>query len=208
MTLILGIDPGSKTTGWCLYDTQNFVRSCGEFQQQEVSDECCMARSTAETVVIEKPVGQGPTRPDMVETGIVAGRLFERWKMPSANWITRLEVRKTLSDVLHGTIQVRNDASVWAALVAYFGHDSDRKPKRKKGVVIDQGGPLGEVKGHARAALAVALAFHLMQQAKEEHPLRTTPHPVDLLDALQDTVHVELGRRIKSDPIKKAKEGP
>lgn len=173
MTLILGIDPGSKTTGWCLYDTGNTVWANGEFHQHEVSSECLRARSDAARVVVEKPVGQGPTRPEMVETGIVAGRLFEVFRMfaspwPPPDWVKRLDIRRTLQAAVHGTIQVRNDATVWAALVAYFGHDSDRKPRRKNGVVIDQGGPLGEVKGHARAALAVAVAFHLMQQAKEE----------------------------------------
>lgn len=167
MTLILGIDPGSKTTGWCLYDTQNFVRSCGEFTGSELSDEAWDAVYKADHIAVERPVGQGPTRPDMVETGIVAGILFERVGCAS-KWITRLEVRKTLQAAVHGTIQVRNDATVWAALVAYFGHDSDRKPKRKKGVVIDQGGQLGEVKGHARAALAVALAFWLRSEAAKE----------------------------------------
>lgn len=33
------------------------------------------------------------------------------------------------------------------------------------------------------------------EAAKEEHPLRTTPHPVDLLDASQETIHIESGLR-------------
>lgn len=174
MTLILGIDPGSKTTGWCLYDTKIGVNGSGEVERANMDARLATWRTMADYIVIEKPVGQGPTRPEMVETGIVAGMLFSTMTMrgdkPShlPEWITRLEVRKALQAAVHGTIQVRNDASVWAALVAYFGHDSDRKPKRKKGVVIDQGGPLGEVNGHARAALAVALAFWLRREAAKE----------------------------------------
>lgn len=166
---VLGIDPGA-TTGWCLYvhsDAGAYVESAGTFEQWHGVPSLKLLRT--DYAVIERPKGYGPTRPELVDCGYVCGRIVGEMgrQIPYMDLyeLTRIEVCKTLTEATHGAVRVRNNATAWAALVLLHGEDSDRKPKRKKGVVIDQGGPLGEVSSHARAALAVAVAFALRTEA-------------------------------------------
>jgi hypothetical protein len=75
--------------------------------------------------------------------------------------MTRIEVKKILSAATHGEIIVRNDSTAWAALKLLHGDGCDKKPRRKKGQIVDPGGCIGNVKSHERAALAVAVAWWL-----------------------------------------------
>lgn len=164
---ILGIDPGA-TSGWCLYDTAGYIVGSGEFPGDDFfAIPGPMFRCDA--AVLERPVAHGPTRPQVVDCAWIAGQLWRDMQgmvgREMAHHITRLDVRKALTACTHGVVRVTNDATAWAALVLLHGDDSDRKPKRKKGVVIDAGGPLGEVRGHARAALATAYAWSLLHPA-------------------------------------------
>ncbi len=160
---ILGIDPGA-TTGWCSYDSETrTVLDCGHFAGHEV--EGLPSGALAAVVAIERPKGYGPTRPQLVDCGYVCGRLVE-WAggcmEMEVNELTRLEVCKTLSAAVHGEVNVRTDATAWAALLLLHGGvDAGRKPSKKHG----PGGVLGTVTGHARAALAVAVAYALRQEA-------------------------------------------
>ena len=162
---ILGIDPGSVTSGWALFDTAGFVEASGEFpaEHEDIPESIT---SRADAIVLERPRGYGPSRPDVVECAIVFGDLRRRFlsEVFPTHEMLRKDVCATLTDAVHGVVRVKNDTTAWAALVAYFGDGSDRKPKRKKGVIVEQGGVLGEVKGHARAALAVAVAWWLKKQ--------------------------------------------
>lgn len=157
---IIGIDPGSKTFGWCELDTETrAVRGW----ETNVEGAITWARVVSnDVVVIELPVAQGPTRPDVVEAsrwaGVVEGILLARGPA-EPEVMRRIDVRKTLTEATHGTIHVKNDATAWQALCELWGKGSDKKPKKSKGKVVEAGGPLGEVKGHARAALAVAVAW-------------------------------------------------
>lgn len=173
---ILGIDPGA-TSGWCIYrcgDAVVSVDAAGEFAEDRMLQAIEASRwPFLDAAVIERPVGQGPTRPQVVDCAWVAGQLWRDMLhmlgSEKCHFLTRLQIRQVLTSACHGVVRVTNDATAWAALVAMHGDGSDRKPKRKKGVVIDQGGVLGSVTGHARAALAAAVAWNLIQDGQRSN---------------------------------------
>jgi hypothetical protein len=149
---ILGLDPG-QTSGWCLYDaTERRVLDAGTFPDFQLACIC-----TSDTVaVIERPRAYGPTRPQVVECAYIAGRLFAGIKsvVPDAHEMDRREVKQILTAAVQRDVVVTDDASAWAALKLLHGPDCDKR-----------GGPLHGVKSHARAALAVAVAFALREAA-------------------------------------------
>lgn len=153
MTLILGIDPGA-TTGWALYDTEKrLVVEAGKSRGIDVVAEAEHQASRAGVIVVERPQGYGPTRPQMVDCGYVCGYVVASFTAAGLDVVerTRLEVCKALTEAVHGVVRVRNDATAWAALKLLHGGDGcDRK-----------GGPLYAIKSHSRAALAVAVAYAL-----------------------------------------------
>lgn len=165
---VLGLDPGA-TTGWCLYDDeQRRVLDCGTVPGDSFLDIPRSVWGRVDVAIIERPVAHGPTRPEVVECAWVAGCLWRDMLhllgRSKARQMRRLEVRQVLTAATHGVVRCTNDATVWAALVLLHGEGSDRKPKTRKGEVIDDGGPLGRVTSHARAALAVAVAWTLRAQ--------------------------------------------
>ena len=169
--MILGIDPGA-TTGWCLYDpTARRAIECGEFEGHDYGS-ALHAPEPGDTIVIERPKGYGAmARPQLIDCGYVCGRLVERLARLAlcpctVHELNRLEVCKALTAAVHAQINVRNDATAWAALLLLHGEDAGRKAKVKKGVEVEPAGALGIVTGHARAALAVAVAFAIKNQVK------------------------------------------
>lgn len=167
MTLLLGIDPG-ETIGWCLYDTDD--RRVNAFADYPCED--ALGAGVVEffkqhagrwvQVVIERPkVYGGIARPDVGETCVQFGRLFEMFRQNGSTPCcpTRIEIRKALTDATQGVINVRNDATAWQALKVLHGGDkADKKGGKLHGF-------LG--KGHAKAALAVAVAWDLMHPAEK-----------------------------------------
>lgn len=150
---ILGIDPG-ETSGWCLYDCQSErVLSSGEFAQHNIGP-ARLYEKEPDHIVVERPKGQGPTFPQVVECGIVFGRIVERLTCNdyTPHELFRYQIRKALQEATHGTVRVTNDASVWAALKLLHGGDECAK----------KNGQLYGVKSHGRAALAVAVAWSLL----------------------------------------------
>ncbi len=144
---ILGLDPG-ETSGWCIYDTDTRrVLGCGEFPSHllplDVGDEFDVA-------VIERPRGYGPTFPQVVECGYVCGRMVQMFTSSDdrCEEMLRYDICRILTDTVHGVVRVKNDATAWAALKLIHGDGCHRKD-----------GPLHKVSGHARAALAVAVAY-------------------------------------------------
>lgn len=169
--MILGLDPGA-TSGWCVYDpASRRAIECGEVEGHEYGGTALdlvlhgAGPSALRHVVIERPKGYGPTRPQMVDCGWIGGRLAERVSRRESlqprevHELTRMEVCKILTAAMHGAFNVRNDATAWAALLELHGEQAGRKAQHKKGIEIAPPGPLGIVTGHARAALAVAVAF-------------------------------------------------
>lgn len=163
--ILLGIDPGA-TTGWCAYDTDRRVAiAAGEFREHSMDG---VHLPDWDVCIQERPKGYGATRPDVVDAAYVAGRIAEKVSLSDEYAeLTRHEVCKLLSDATHGEVRVKNNATAWAALVLLHGDGSDAKPRRKKGKIVSPGGAIGEVHGHARAALAVAVAWWLMREGQK-----------------------------------------
>lgn len=182
---ILGIDPGA-TTGWCLYDSvARCVLDAGQFRGHAFDVPArVVARATA--IVVERPVAHGATRPQVVDCAYTAGRivgwlvggwyptagriggwLVGGWYPDAVHELTRREVCRVLTDACHLDTRdrVKNDATAWAALVLLHGEGSDKKPRRRKGEVVDAGGAIGRVTSHERAALAVAVAWSIQAAA-------------------------------------------
>lgn len=156
---ILGIDPGA-TTGWCLYDSvARRVIAAGDFDEHRCAAmwaACCQRKLTVHAIVMERPKGYGPTRPQLVDCGYVAGRIAGWFTSGGCNVeeLTRIEVKNTLREATHGEVSLKNDACVWAALKLLHGEGCDKK-----------GGALHGVRAHERAALAVAVAWALRETA-------------------------------------------
>lgn len=152
--IVLGIDPGA-TVGWCLYD--DFAERVVEAGTLTDGEACGLniqdIAKRSGHIVIERPRGYGPTRPQVVDCGWIGGRIFG--EMLALNFtieaLERIEIRKRLQVATNGIMAVRNDATVWAALKLLHGGDGCDK----------KGGPLYGVKSHARAALAAAVAYGL-----------------------------------------------
>ncbi len=156
VVIILAVDPG-VTSGWCVYDsTAKRVLAAGEFWGWELTPYVFEALIGIKfAMAIERPKGQGPTRPQMVDCGYITGRLVQILAYSFRCQVLELyryEVRKTLANLTHGAVLVRNDAGVWAALVLLHGEGSDVKATTKR-----KAGAIGLATGHARAALAVAV---------------------------------------------------
>lgn len=166
-SLLCGIDPGERT-GWCLYDpdARRVVRAC-TVTQADWPDLDFFTKDTLHFAV-ERPKGYGPTRPQLVECGIVFGQVWGRLCGDNlrAEWLDRREVCMILSDATNGEVRVKNDSTAWAALCLLHGDGADKKPKVHKGVVVEPGGPLAGVRSHERAALAVAVASFLKKGGK------------------------------------------
>ncbi len=169
MSNVLGIDPG-MTTGWVLYDAENrWVRRCGQFSGYE-HDIPEAVLWDADAIVIERPVAHGATRPQVVECAFVAGHLCGQIReLDPVYEITRRDVCKILTDACHLPTKdrVRNDATAWAALKMLHGPGCDRRPRRRQGQIVEEGGCIGNVKSHERAALAAAVAWHLQWSATD-----------------------------------------
>lgn len=148
--LILGLDPGA-TSGWVLYDAEaKRVVDCGTFKEtnapQELVDDL-----RHDYCVIERPVAYGPTRPQVVDCAWHAGQLAI---VMQAIPMTRREVKQLLTEATNRDVRVVDDASAWAALVLLHGEGSDQKPTKKR-----EGGCIGRVTSHERAALALVVAW-------------------------------------------------
>lgn len=170
--IVLGIDPGAST-GWCLYSTRDRrVLDCGEFDFHGTRETIREMSLRADVVVIESLFQpRGNIYPPVVQSAIVEGRLQEAvltFTAQEAQLLSRHDVKLILTAATQRTVVVTDDKTAWQALVLLHGEGSDRKPKRKKGVVVEPGGALGSVTGHARAALAVAVAWSLRQEQQEK----------------------------------------
>jgi hypothetical protein len=147
---VLAIDPGA-TTGWVIYDSEKrCVIERGSFVGHYIV--ATPMWELCDATVVERPVAHGPTRPQVVDCAYVAGRLTERLADLDAavHELTRLDVKKVLTDATFGEVRVKNDATAWAALKLLHGKRCDKK-----------GGPLHGVRSHERAATALAVAYLL-----------------------------------------------
>lgn len=154
---IMGIDPGA-TTGWCLYDAiRGRALASGQFPGADVSLEMREQSRNASVFVIERPMGYGPTYPQVVDAAWYGGQLATLCSASAAP-ITRREIKAILTEATQGDVRVKDDATAWAALKLLHGGESSAK----------KGGPLYGIKAHERAALAVAVAFAIKQASVTE----------------------------------------
>ena len=164
--LILGIDPGA-TTGWCLYDDNaRTVLAAGLFDRHHTTQEMLDCCDGAVCVIEGFADVHAGIYPETVHAARTCGRIEEQLLRVTGalpEEITRHDAKKVLHGAIYGEFPIKKDRDVWAALVLLHGEGSDRKPRKRKGVVVDAGGPLGGVTSHARAALAVAVAYALRE---------------------------------------------
>jgi hypothetical protein len=151
---VLGIDPGA-TTGWCCYDTHTrrvVARGLYEGHDTVVLQP---SGSVATVAVLERLVPHGASYPQVVESAYVAGRIAGELRPAiQVHEMTRAEVRRILQEATHGSVKVKDDKSVRAAVVLLHGGDS----------ATEAGGCLHGVTSHVWAALAVAVAWTLRRE--------------------------------------------
>lgn len=159
---VLGIDPGA-TVGWCVYSTvERRAIASGEFQGDDLPDDVAEQARLCSLIVIESLHDpHANIYPATVRSAITQGHI-ER-QLHTYERMTRHDVKRVLTAAVLREPVVTDDATAWKAVVRLHGEGCDAKPRKKKGVVISPGGALGAVTGHARAALAVAVAFTLRQ---------------------------------------------
>lgn len=161
--LILGIDPGTRETGICGYDSSigrplaNHLFSpgvafCGLFGNDGVISILANWHSHFDAIVIERPTLYGKGGEALVETVIWAGRFFQAAGF-AARFMTRGEVCEHWS--VNG-LGKGKDAIINQKLVdRYGGIDGKKKAVGTKAAP----GPLFGVTGHSRQALALAIAY-------------------------------------------------
>lgn len=159
----MGVDPGA-TTGWCLWDSESkTVAACGEFAKHLCSVEFIVALDQTNLAVVEgfSDVHAG-IYPETVQPAVTCGRLLEfiERRDIKCQEISRMETKRQLELAIRKEFRVLKDKDVWGALQLLHGPGSADKPRVKKGVEVTPGGVLARVRDHARAALAVAVAWH------------------------------------------------
>ena len=148
---IVALDPGA-TTGYVVYDTKaRRVVARGEFHGHDTV--CLWSAIPLHVVAVERLVPHGASYPQVVEAAYIAGRIVGQIQLV-VHEMKRTEVRGILQEATHGAVKVKDDKSVWAALLELHGGES----------AGERGGLLHGVRSHERAALAVAVAFVLRQQ--------------------------------------------
>lgn len=170
MTTILAIDPG-KTSGWVHYDLKS--RSpigYGNFEGHQYPPFVADDAKWADHVVFEgmERVHAG-IYPDTVTAAYHLGRMVERMSLALGRPVVEMDrhiVKQILTDATLGSVRVKNDTTAWAAMILMHGEGCDakgRKGNAKKGIAAVEPGILAGVSGHARAALAVAVAFAIRE---------------------------------------------
>ena len=159
---VFALDPGA-TTGWVIYDTEaRRAIESGCFPGSEWPKQLMALCWGADVRVIERPMGYGATRPQVVDCAWVAGILTGSMRQGGleVHEMKRHEIKVILSDATLRDIVVKNDATAWAAILMLHGGEQAAK----------KGGPLHGVKSHGRAALAAAVAWDLMSRERAVRP--------------------------------------
>lgn len=139
---ILGIDPGTTESGWCLLTPENTVEA-----GISPNDKLLYAIQTmpADVMACEIFEARGmPIGNESIETIIFTGRLIQAWGGKFAR-VKRSEVKRNLC----GSLKAK-DSNVRQAIIDLFGGSSAIGKKANPG-------PLYGVSSHAWAALGVAL---------------------------------------------------
>lgn len=163
---LLAIDPGTKQSGWVMYDTvHGSVVECGVWENGALLR--MVGWGVADELVFEMIASQGmAVGAETFETCVWLGAFCARFCEASGRawagmsdertpWLTRSRIK----GIICGS-QKANDSNIRRALLDMWGGDAAGR----------KGGPLAEVKTHAWQALAVAVAYEkLVQYRKVKH---------------------------------------
>ena len=149
--MVIGIDPGTVQSGWCLFDGQRVLNS-GVESNAGILNLVCSAHTYPLAVEMVASYGM-PVGREVFETVRWIGRFQQAYPAPER---VQLIYRRDVKLHLCGTVRAK-DANVWQALVDKLGPVGTKASP----------GPLYGVKSHARSAVAVAvLAVHNLEQMK------------------------------------------
>lgn len=147
MTEILGIDPGTAESGWCLFDGARVI-DCGVLKNEVIL--CLLGadwRFEAENIAIEMVASYGmAVGREVFETCVWVGRFQQAWRSPDQ---VRMVYRREVKQNLCGNQQAK-DANIRQALLDRIGPRGTKKAP----------GPTYGVSSHAWSALAVAVTAH------------------------------------------------
>jgi hypothetical protein len=150
--VILAIDPGPDCSGWVLYDEHaRRVERCGDDTDNSTLEwEVHVHALTGQPTVCEwvENYGKSPGQ-SVFRTCKQIGRFEHIGEQSTFQELTRREIKLHLCGTMRS-----GDANVRAALVDKFGGSRAAAVGTKK-----TPGPLYNVKGHASAALAVAVTW-------------------------------------------------
>lgn len=159
MTVILGIDPGTEKSGWCLYDGERVIGSGVDANQKLLYGLNDMG---ADELAIERIQGYGMVvGREVFETCEMVGRLAQAWKgsLP-ASLIYRRDIKIHLCGVSSA-----KDANVRQALLDRFERSGGGKTPQVGTKSLP--GPLYGVSSHAWSALAVAVVARSLTEGKK-----------------------------------------
>lgn len=144
MTTILGIDPGTTQSGWCLLHPSGKVDAGVSDNDQLLYG---LGDMPADVLAVELFEARGmPIGNESIETILYTGRLIQAWGYSTVRRVKRSEVKRHLC----GSLRAK-DANVRQAILdAYGGKEVAIGRKANPG-------PLYGVTSHAWAALAVAI---------------------------------------------------
>ena len=143
---LFAIDPGTTQSGYCTFDDNGRVVDADVVSNDYILS--ILRSEVAGPVVIEMMSSYGmPVGKEVLETLVWTGRFVEA-KRSDVTRIFRKDVK------LHLCHSARaKDANIWQAILDRYGGKEKAVGKKASP------GPLYEVKSHARAALAVGLAW-------------------------------------------------
>ena len=150
MTAILAIDPGTKQSGWVMFEAGR-VRECGVAPNSLLLDRVRIVGGYVQagmhapvTLAVERFEARGmPIGDESVETMIWTGRFIQAWHKPAEVVLVK---RSAVKLGLCGTARAK-DPNVRQALIDRIGAPGTKKAP----------GPTYGVAAHAWAALAVAV---------------------------------------------------
>lgn len=146
--IILGIDPGTEQSGWCLWG-DGVIHLSGVSPNVEVSDMIC--GTPADILAIEMVASFGmAVGKEVFRTVWWTGRFAQQWMDKTGN--LPMEVfRNDVKIHLCGTTKAK-DKNIRVALIDLIGPQGNKK----------EPGPTYQVKSHAWSALAVAVTAEYM----------------------------------------------
>jgi hypothetical protein len=141
---LLAIDPGTIQSGWCILEDGKLT-DCGVMENESMLAK--VHQLNLHNVVIEMIASYGmAVGKETFETCVWIGRFMQAAE--GANRLFRSDIKLHLCHTARA-----KDTNIWQAILDRYG-GKERAVGNKK-----QPGPLYGVKSHARAALALGLAW-------------------------------------------------